>query len=117
MDDLEARIEALEQKNDQRALQEAQHRIQSLEENHNKNRQKIQENQQGVRASLAVLVFSAIVFGLPVASVKWSGDDRKFEFTRDTVSPHLVIIGGLVAAALFAGDKPIDLLRSILNKK
>lgn len=90
-------------------------RVELLEEGHNRNRSRIEQNRNGVRTSLAVLVFGAIVWGVPIASVKWNDDE--LHFTRDTTNPELVIIGGLVAASLFVGDKPIDLLKAILQRK
>lgn len=90
-------------------------RVRVLEEGHNRNRSRIEQNRNGVRTSLAMLVFAAIVWGVPIASVKWNDDE--FHFTRDTTSPELVIIGGLVAASLFMGDKPMDLLKAIVNKR
>lgn len=89
-------------------------RIKALEDGHQRNANRIARNREGVRTSLAVLVFMVIVFGFPIASAKWSGGD--FEFTRDTESPELVIIGGLAAAAIFMGDKPIDLLKLWMRK-
>lgn len=89
--------------------------LKELTDGHKTNRDRIQENRAGVRASLAVLVFGAIVWGIPIASVKWSDDE--FHFTRDTTSPELIVIGGLVASSLFAGEKPIDLIKSMIQKK
>lgn len=103
MDNHEPRIAALESQ------------LKKLTDGHKANRDRIQENRAGIRTSLAVLVFGAIVWGIPIASVKWSNDE--FHFTRDTTSPELVMIGGLVAVSLFAGEKPIDLIRSIIEKK
>jgi hypothetical protein len=97
-------------------MDDLESRMKALEDGHLANRSRIQENRQFIRASLAAIVFGAIVWGIPIAHVKWDGDDG-FEFKRDTTSPELVIIGGLIAASLFMGDKPIDLLRSMLNKK
>lgn len=96
-------------------MEELEARVRALEEGHNRNRSRIDQNRKVVRASLAVLVFGAIVWGVPIASVKWNEDE--LHFTRDTTNPELVIIGGLVAASLFMGDKPIDLLKAIVNKK
>lgn len=89
-------------------------RLKALEDGHNRNREKINQNRQGVKTSMAVLVFMAIVFGLPIAEFKWQGRDN-FSITRDTVSPINVIIGGLVASALFVGDSPKDLLKALLG--
>lgn len=101
--DIETRLKALEEEN------------QILRDGHNRNRDRITRNQQGIKTSLAVLVFIAIVFGLPIAEVKWQGKDD-FSFTRDTASPVNVIIGGLAAAALFLGDSPAELLNKLLGK-
>lgn len=89
-------------------MDDLESRIKMLEDGHKANR-------AGVRTSLAVLVFGAIVWGVPIAAVKWNNEE--FEIKRDTTSPELVIIGGIVAASLFMGEKPIDLLRSIVSKK
>ena len=96
-------------------MEDLEARVRALEEGHNLNRSRIDQNRNGVRTLLAVAVFGAIVWGVPIASVKWNGDE--LHFTRDTTNPELVIIGGLVAASLFMGDKPIDLLKAIVNKK
>lgn len=96
-------------------LEALEARVRALEEGHNRNRSRIEQNRNGVRTSLAVLVFGAIVWGVPIASMKWSNDE--FHFTRDTTNPELVLIGGLVASSLFMGDKPIDLLKAILQRK
>lgn len=95
-------------------MEDLESRLAALEQAHHRNRQRIAANSQLLRAILAMLVFSAIAWGLPIASVKWSG--REFEFSRDTDNHVLPIVGGLVAASLFLGDKPIDLLRKILKK-
>lgn len=101
--------------------------MEALTKGYEKNRDRIQSNRDGiqavqagigavktgVRTLLALTAFGAIVWGIPIAEVKWSGEE--FSFTRDTTDPSLVIVGGLVAAAVVSGDKPIDLLKIFMT--
>lgn len=96
-------------------IEELEVRITALEEGHKRHRDRIKENRTGIRASLAVLVFAAVVWGVPIASIKWNNEE--FHFTRDTTSPELVLIGGLLAASLFMGSSPTDLIKSIITRK
>ena len=89
-------------------------RVEALEERHAQNRRRIKNNRSGIKTSLALMAFAAIVFGLPIAEFRWQGRDD-FSVTRDTASPGLVVIGGLAAAAVLLDGNPTALLKMILG--
>lgn len=86
---------------------ELRERLALLEAGHGRNR-------GWIKLSMATLVFSVIVFGLPVAKFRWEGKDN-FEFQRDTASPEYVILGGLAAAALFVDGNATGLIEKVLG--
>lgn len=93
-----------------------QARIEALEAGHNRNRDRIKSGTSIAKAALATMAFSAIVFGLPIAEMKWQGRDN-FSITRDTASPELVIAGALAAAAIFVDGNPSEIIKLILRRK
>jgi hypothetical protein len=90
-------------------------RIAELEEGHGRHRDRIRDIRKGVRTALAMIAFVAVVFGIPIATMEWDG--REVSISRDTANTELILIGGLLAASLFMGEKPTDLIKSILTKK
>jgi hypothetical protein len=96
-----------EKPEDSEIISELRERLAVLEAGHGRNRSRI-------KLSMATLVFSVIVFGLPVAKFRWEGKDN-FEFQRDTASPEYVLLGGLVAAALFMDGNATELVGKVLG--
>lgn len=96
-------------------IRQLKEQVEELTKGYKVNRDRIKAIQTAVRALLAMAGFGAIVWGIPIASLKWNGEE--FSFTRDTTSPELVVVGGLVAAALVSGEKPSDLLKAIVQRK
>jgi hypothetical protein len=47
--------------------------------------------------------------------MKWDG--KEISISRDTANPELILIGGLLAASVFMGEKPRDLIKAIVARK
>lgn len=102
LDESEEKIKALEQ------------RIESLFKGYQQNRDRIKAIQMGLRVLLAVVMFGAIVWGIPIVEVKWSG--TALSITKGATSTELIIAATLVSAAIVSGEKPIDLIKLVLQK-
>lgn len=104
--DLESRIKALEDENV------------ALKAGHEVNRNRIKQNRSRFQVLLSLAAFMAVAIGGPIASIKWTNSTKEFELTRN-MSPEFTIIGAVIAASLFAGDKPKELLKLLIqsNKK
>lgn len=98
---------SLDKPEDSEIISELRDRLAALETGHGRNR-------SWIKLSMATLVFSVIVFGLPVAKFRWEGRNN-FEFQRDTASPEYVLLGGLVAAAIFMDGNASELAGKILG--
>ena len=103
-------------------IKELKAQVESLIEITNDTHDRIKFNQAGIRGLLlavrtlfAAVAFGVVVIGVPIAEGQWNG--KEFSFTRDTSNPWIAFGGGLVAASLFAGEKPSDLLKLFIPKK